>query len=51
MALIGSVNHGYGTDECLHYTLNDVMLQMTPVYIFTFVVQWRLVPSELFGEL
>ena len=43
MALIGSVNHGYGTDECLHYTLNDIMLQMTQVFIFTFVVQWRLV--------
>ena len=39
MALIGSVNHGYGTDACLHYTLNDIMLQMTQVFIFTFVVQ------------
>ena len=36
MALIGSVNHGYGTDEWLHYTLNDIMLQMTQVFIFTF---------------
>ena len=43
MALIGSVNHGYGTDTCLHYTLNDIMPQMTQVFIFTFVVQWRLV--------
>ena len=29
MALIGSVNLGHGTDACLHYTLNDIMLQMT----------------------
>ena len=43
MALIGSVNHGFGTDAYLHYTLNDIMLQMTQVFIFTFVVQWRLV--------
>ena len=43
MALIDSDNHGYGTDVCLHYTLNDIMLQHTQVYIFTFVVQWRLV--------
>ena len=43
MALIGSVNHGYGTDECLHYTLNDIMLQMTQVSTSTLVVQWRLV--------
>ena len=43
MALIGSVNSGYGTDACLHYTLNDIMLQMTQVFIFTFVVQLRLV--------
>ena len=41
MTLIGSANDGYGTDACLHYTLN--MLQMTQVFIFTFVVQWRLV--------
>ena len=34
---------GHGTDACLHYTLNDIMLQMTQVFIFTFVVQWRLV--------
>ena len=33
MALIDSVNHGYGTDACLHYTLNDIMLQMTQVYM------------------
>ena len=43
MALIGSVNLRYGTDAWLHYTLNDIMLQMTQVYIFTSVVQWRLV--------
>ena len=43
MAFIASVNHGYGTDACLHYTLNDIVLQMAQVYIFTFVVQWRLV--------
>ena len=43
MNLIGSVNHGYGTDIHLHYTLNDIMLHMTWVYIFTFEVQWRLV--------
>ena len=43
MALFGSVNLGHGTDTCLHYTLNDIMLQMTQVFIFTFVVQWRLV--------
>ena len=43
MALFGSVNLGHGTDECLHYTLNDIMPQMTQVFIFTFVVQWRLV--------
>ena len=43
MALIGSVNPCHGTDACLHYTLNDIMLQMTQVFIFTFVVQWRLV--------
>ena len=43
MALFGSVNLGHGTDACLHYTLNDIMLQMTQVFIFTFVVQWRLV--------
>ena len=43
MALIGSGNHGYGTDAYLHYTLNDIMLQMTQVFIFTFVVQWRLI--------
>ena len=41
MALIGSVNLGHGTDACLHYTLNDIMLQMTQVFICTFVVQWR----------
>ena len=43
MVLFGSVNLGHGTDACLHYTLNDFMLQMTQVFIFTFVVQWRLV--------
>ena len=43
MALFGSVNLGHGTDVCLHYTLNDIMPQMTQVFIFTFVVQWRLV--------
>ena len=40
MALIDSVYYGYGTDTCLHYTLIDIMLQMTQVYIFDFVVQW-----------
>ena len=25
MALIGSINHGYDTDVCCHYTLNDIM--------------------------
>ena len=39
MALFGSVNLGHGTDACLHYTLNDIMPQMTQVFIFTFVVQ------------
>ena len=34
MVLIDSVNHGYGTDACIHYTWNDVVLQMTQVYIF-----------------
>ena len=43
MALIGSVNLSHDTDACLHYTLNDIMLQMTQVFICTFVVQWRLV--------
>ena len=43
MALFGSVNLGHGTDACLHYTLNDIMLQMTQVFIFTFVVQLMLV--------
>ena len=43
MALIDSVYYGYGTDTCLHYTLIDIILQMTQVYIFDFVVQWRLV--------
>ena len=43
MALIDSDNHGYGTHVYFHYTLNDIMLQMTQVFIFTFVVQWRLV--------
>ena len=43
MALFGSVNLGHGTDACLHYTLNDIMPQMTQVFIFTFVVQWRLI--------
>ena len=42
MTLFGSVNLSHGTDACLHYTLNDIMLQMTQVFIFTFVVQWRL---------
>ena len=36
MALISSVNPGHGTDACLHYTLNDIMLQMTQVFIFTY---------------
>ena len=36
--LIDSDNHGYDTDVCLHYTLND-MLQITPVYIFPFCSQ------------
>ena len=39
MALIGSVNPSYGTDACFHYTLNDIMLQMTQVFIFPYVVQ------------
>ena len=43
MALIDSANPSYGIDTCLHYTLNDIMIQMTQVFIFTFVVQWRLV--------
>ena len=38
MALFGSVNLGHGTNACLHYILNDIMLQMTQVFIFTSVV-------------
>ena len=36
MALISSVNPGHGTDACLHYTLNDIMLQMTQGVHFYF---------------
>ena len=36
MALIGSVNPGHGTAACLHYTWNDIYVQMTQVY-FTVV--------------
>ena len=43
MPFTDSDNHGYGTDVCLHYTLNDIMVQITQVYIFAFVIQWRLV--------
>ena len=35
MALIGSVNPGHGTAACLHYTWNDICVQMTQVYHFT----------------
>ena len=37
MALIGSVNPGHGTAACLHYTWNDICVQMTQVYHFTVV--------------
>ena len=37
MALIGSVNPGHGTAACLHYTWNDICVQMTQVYHFTIV--------------
>ena len=37
MALIGSVNPGHGTAACLHYTWNDICMQMTQVYYFTIV--------------
>ena len=45
MALIDSVNHGYGTDAYLHYTLNDIMLQMTqassPLKVLSFIhIYW-----------
>ena len=41
IALIDSVNYGYVTDACHHYSLNDIMRQVTQVYIFVFVVQWK----------
>ena len=34
--MIDSDNHGYGTHTWLHYTVNDIMPQMTQVYIFYF---------------
>ena len=37
MALICSVNPGHGTAACLHYTWNDICVQMTQVYHFTVV--------------
>ena len=37
MALIGSVNPGHGTAACLHYTWNDICVQMTQVYHFTVI--------------
>ena len=35
MALIGSVNPGHGTAAYLHYTWNDICVQMIQVYHFT----------------
>ena len=43
MALIDSDNYIYDHDAYPHYTLDYIILQMTQVYIFTLVVQWRLV--------
>ena len=37
MALIGSVNPSHGTAACLHYTWNDICVQMIQVYHFTVV--------------
>ena len=37
MALIDSVNPGHGTAACLHYTWNDICVQMTQVYHFIVV--------------
>ena len=39
--LIGSVNHGYSTDECSYHTWNHVCAQITPSVHFIFVLQWR----------
>ena len=51
MTLADSVNHGYSNNACLHYTLNDIVLQMTQVYIFIFVVQFSSESAELYSDL